>query len=153
MLLLGDNAFLGTALSCEYSGNSYDLSVFRQLWNNHTKRISLSQEKQNHFFSHGGIFRAYSSLLGKYQKVSLKLTARAVPHEFPHHISSVRCRKYFVEYFAHCLTLSLCRDYRTSHVLCTNLRENEGYTLRWRTFQTISLLYGLCRYQHQFLAF
>src|SRR3989338_5483090 len=74
------------------------------------RHILVSQEKQNHFFSHGGIFRAYSSLLGKYQKVSLRLTARAVPHEFPHHISSARCRKYFVEYFAHYLTLSLCQD-------------------------------------------
>src|SRR3989338_4359669 len=54
------------------------------------KHISRGQEKQNHFFVHGGIFRACSSLLGKNQKVSLKLTARVVPHEFPHHISFPR---------------------------------------------------------------
>src|SRR3989338_2655114 len=104
------------------------------------RHISLSQEKQNHFFSHGGIFRAYSSLLGKNQKVSLRLTARAVPHEFPHHISSVQCRKNFVEYFAHYSTLFLFRDYHADLFPCTNLRESEAYMLRWHTFQTISLL-------------
>src|SRR3989338_9278569 len=104
------------------------------------RHILVSQEKQNHFFSHGGIFRAYSSLLGKYQKVSLRLTARAVPHEFPHHISSARCRKYFVEYFAHYLTLSLCQDCHANPFPCTNLQENEAYMLRWHTFQTVSLL-------------
>src|SRR3989344_3346122 len=150
MLPHGDNAFLGRDLSCGYSDNSDDLSVFLQLLSNRTKRISLSQEKQNHFFSHGGIFRASPSLLGKNQKVSLKSTARVVPHEFPHHISSVQYRKYFVEYFAHYSTLSLCRDYRTNRVFGTNLRENEVYMLRWRTFQTISLLWELCLYQHQY---
>src|SRR3989344_4490017 len=140
MLPRGDNAFLGINLFSWCNDNSYDLFVFPRLSSNHTKRISLSQEKQNHFFAHGGISHAYSSLLGKNQKVSLKSTARVVPHEFPHHISSAQCRKYFVECFAHCSTLSLCRDYRTSRVFCTNLRENEAYMLRWHTFQIISLL-------------
>jgi len=30
VLLLVNNAFLGKALSCEYSDNNYDLSVFRR---------------------------------------------------------------------------------------------------------------------------
>src|SRR3990167_6190328 len=105
------NAFLGKALSCGYIGNSYDLSVFRQLSSNRTRHILRGREKQNHFCVIRELCHASPSLLGKYQKVSLKLTARAVPHEFPHHISSVRCRKYFVEYFAHYLTLFLFRDY------------------------------------------
>src|SRR3989338_4732637 len=112
------------------------------------RHILVSQEKQNHFFSHGGIFRAYSSLLGKYQKVSLRLTAPAVPPEFPHHISSARCRKYFVEYFAHCSTLFLFRDYRTSRVFCTNLRENGVYMPRWHTVQIFFALLELSPRQY-----
>src|SRR3989338_2109708 len=104
------------------------------------KRILRDKEKQNHFFSHGGIFRASPSLLGKNQNVSLKSTAHVAPHEFPHHISSAQCRKYFAEYSAHCSMLSLCRDFHASHVPCTSLRENEVYTLRWHTFQIVSSL-------------
>src|SRR3990167_2694592 len=104
------------------------------------KNILRGQEKQNHFCVISELYLFSPSLLGKNQKVSLKSTARVVPHEFPHHISSVQYRKYFVEYFAHYSTLSLCRDYRTNRVFGTNLRENGAYMLRWHTFQTISLL-------------
>src|SRR3989344_8581096 len=97
----------------------------------------IKPKKQNHFFSHGGIFHASPSLLGKNQKVSLKSTARVVPHEFPHHISSAQCRKYFVGCFAHYSTLFPCQDYPVNCIPCTNLRENGAYTRRWRTSQTL----------------
>src|SRR3989338_1371740 len=126
MLPRGDNTFLGTILFSWCNDNSYDLSVFRQLLNNHTKHILGGQEKQNHFFSHGEIYPASSSLLGKNQKVSLKLAAPVAPHEFPHHISSARYRKYFVEYSVHYSTLSFCRDYHADLFPCTNLRESEA---------------------------
>src|SRR3989344_6116252 len=140
MLPREDNAFLGKALSCGYIGNSYDLSVFRQLSSNRTRHILRGREKQNCFCVIRELCRASPSLLGIYQKVSLKLTARAVPPEFSHHNSSAQCRKYFVEYFAHYSTLSLCRDYHANSFPCTNLRENEVCMLRWRIFQTVSLL-------------
>src|SRR3990167_9671378 len=92
----------------------------------------IKPKKQNHFSSHGGIFHASPSLLGKNQKVSLKSTARVDLHEFPHHISSVQCRKYFVEYFAHYSMLFLFRDYHADLFPCTNLRESEAYMLRWQ---------------------
>src|SRR3989338_4597845 len=100
------------------------------------KRISVSQEKQNCFCVIREFCHASPSLLGKNQKVSLKSTTRVVLHEFPRYISSAQCRKYFVEYFAHCSTLFLCRDYRANPFPCTNLRESEAYMLRWHTFQT-----------------
>src|SRR3989344_765772 len=131
MLPREDNAFLGKALSCGYIGNSYDLSVFRQLSSNRTRHILRGQEKQNHFCVIRELCHASPSLLGKNQKVSLRLMARVVPHEFSHHISSGQYRKYFVEYFAHYSTLFLFRDYHASRVLCTNLRENEAYGFRW----------------------
>src|SRR3989344_6609557 len=116
------------------------------------RRISKGQEKQNCFCVIRELCPASPSLLGIYQKVSLRLTARAVPHKFPHHISSARCRKYFVEYFARYLTLSLCQYCHANPFPCTNLREKEAYMLRWRIFQTISLLSALSLYQHQYRA-
>src|SRR3989338_5611844 len=98
MLPRGDNAFLGINLFSWCNDSSYDLSVFRRLLNNHTKRISRDQEKQNCFCVIRELCRASPSLLGKNQKVSLKLMARVVPHEFPPSISSSRDRKHFVDF-------------------------------------------------------
>ena len=44
-------------------------------------------KKKNCFYVIRELFHASPSLRGKNQKVSLRLTARVVPHEFPHHIS------------------------------------------------------------------
>src|SRR3989344_889532 len=110
MLPREDNAFLGKDLSFSYSGNSYVLFVFRRLLSNHKKRISKGQEKQNRFCEIPVLFLACSSLLGIYQKVSLRLMARVFPQKFPPSISSILSRKYFVD-FSECWRLQgVCRD-------------------------------------------
>ncbi|MFH1866888.1 MAG: hypothetical protein ABIJ81_02285 [Patescibacteria group bacterium] len=62
------------------------------------KHISIGQEKQNDAFSLLALFRASPSLLGIYQKVSLRLTAHVFPQKSPPSISLSPNRKYFVDF-------------------------------------------------------
>src|SRR3989344_5982769 len=98
MLPRGDNAFLGIDLFSWCNDNSYDLSVVLRLLNNRKRHILLSQEKQSSVCELPAPCHASPLLLGIYQKVSLRLTARVFPQKFPPSISLVQGKRHFVDF-------------------------------------------------------
>src|SRR3989344_1811100 len=112
------------------------------------RHILRGQEKQNGVFSLLALCHALPLLLGIYQKVSLRLTARVFPQKFPPSISSAQDRKYFVDFSEYLRLRGVYSYFHANHFLCTNLRENEAYMLQWRTFQTPCGLSVLSHHQY-----